>query len=146
LVPRSVIESESGVAFLFRLGASLPGALEEKIREEPLRIVFNLGISSSATSSWSEHMLMKISAVNAEGTREEVLGREGWEVVRQPKAEAGHIFRYDRSLQRRVGRLIAPMQPTFDGNLGCYRARVTKNFPEKYAEWLASLPEEIEVV
>jgi SNF2 family DNA or RNA helicase len=37
------------------------------------------------------------------------------------------------------------MQPTYDGNLGCYRARVTKNFPEKYADWLESLPSEIEI-
>lgn len=145
-IPRGVIESEPGVAFLFRLGAALPAALESKIREEPLRVVFNLGVSSAATAASSEHMLMKISAVNGDGSREEVLGREGWEAVRQPKGDAGRIFRYDRSMQRRVGRLIAPMQPTFDGNLGCYRARVTKNFPEKYAEWLASLPEGIEVV
>ncbi len=146
VIPRTVIESESGVAFLFRLGANLPANLENKIREEPLRILFNLGISAGATAASSEHMLMKISAVNADESREEVLGREGWEIVRQPKGDAEHIFRYDRSLQRRAGRLIAPMQPTFDGNLGCYRARVTKNFPEKYAEWLESLPEGIEII
>lgn len=146
VIPRSVIESEAGVAFLSRLGASIPETLEDKIREESLRVVFNLGISTGATASSNEHMLMKISASNADGSREEVLSREGWEIVKQPKGDAEHIFRYDRSLQRRVGRLIAPMQPTFDGNLGCYRARVTKNFPEKYAAWLASLPEGIEVV
>ncbi|MCB1205186.1 MAG: ATP-dependent helicase, partial [Verrucomicrobiae bacterium] len=146
VIPSSVIESESGVAFLFRLGAKLPAPLEKKIREESLRIIFNLGISSGATAASSEHMLMKISAVNSDESREEVLGREGWEVVKQPKGDAEHIFRYDRGLQRRAGRLIAPMQPTFDGNLGCYRARVTKNFPEKYAEWLDSLPEEIEII
>lgn len=146
VIPRSVIESESGVAFLFRIGAELPAPLEQKIREESLRIIFNLGISSGATAASSEHMLMKISAVNSDASREEVLGREGWEVVKQPKGDSEHIFRYDRGLQRRSGRLIAPMQPTFDGNLGCYRARVTKNFPEKYAEWLESLPEEIEII
>ncbi|HRQ87711.1 MAG TPA: DEAD/DEAH box helicase [Bacteroidia bacterium] len=145
VIPRSVIESESGVAFLFRLGASVPEDLSAKIKEETLRVRFDLGISSAATATGSEHMLMRINAYNADGTREEVLGREGWEVVRQPKGDADHICRYDRSTQRRVGRLIAPMQPTFDGNLGCYRARVTKNFPEKYAEWLESLPAEIEI-
>ncbi len=145
-VPRAVVESESGVAFLFRLGADLPESLREKVREERLRILFHLGISAAATPGASEHMLMKISATDSEGTREEVLGREGWELVQQPEGGDGRIVRFDRSLQRRVGRLIAPMQPTFDGNLGCYRARVTKNFPEKYAEWIASLPEGIEVV
>ncbi|MDP5004769.1 MAG: DEAD/DEAH box helicase, partial [Verrucomicrobiales bacterium] len=82
---------------------------------------------------------------NSDETREEILGREGWEVVKQQKGEADILYRYDRNLQRRVGRFIAPMQPTYDGNLGCYRARVTKNFPEKYADWLESLPSEIEI-
>lgn len=146
VIPQSVVESEAGVAFLFRLGASVPAVIEDKIREEALQIVFDLGISSGATAAGSEHMLMKIGASNEDGTREEVFGRESWEIVKQSKSDNGHIYRYDRSLQRRVGRLIAPMQPTFDGNLGCYRARVTKNFPEKYAEWLATLPEEIQVI
>src|SRR5690606_15303207 len=106
---------------------------------------FDLSISSSATGASSEHMIMKIMAANSDGSREEILGREGWEVVKHQKGDADILYRYDRNLQRRVGRFISPMQPTFDGNLGCYRARVTKNFPEKYAEWIESLPSEIEV-
>ncbi len=145
VIPRSVIESESGVAFLYRLNSAIPVALEKKIKEEKLRIIFDLSISSSATGASSEHMIMKIMAANSDETREEILGREGWEVVKQQKGEADILYRYDRNLQRRVGRFIAPMQPTYDGNLGCYRARVTKNFPEKYADWLESLPSEIEI-
>jgi SNF2 family DNA or RNA helicase len=145
LIPRSVIESESGVAFLYRLNADIPTVLEKKIQEETLKVIFDLGISSSATGASSEHMIMKILAENSTGTRREVLGREGWEVIEQQKGDSDVLFRYDRSLQRRVGRLIAPMQPTYDGNLGCYRARVTKNFPEKYAEWLEEIPKEIEI-
>ncbi len=146
LVPRSVIESESGVAFLSRIGAELPATLSGKIREEALQITFELGISSSATATSTEHMLLKIIAANESATHEEVLGRAGWEVVRHEKASSDQIVRYERSLQRRVLRLIAPMQPVFDGNLGCYRARVTKNFPERYAEWLSTLPEEIQII
>ena len=145
VVPRTVIESESGVAFLYRLNAGIPAILEKKIQEETLKVIFDLGISSSATGASSEHMIMNLLAENSTGTRREILGREGWEVVEQQKGDSDVLFRYDRSLQRRVGRLIAPMQPTYDGNLGCYRARVTKNFPEKYAEWLAEIPKEIEI-
>lgn len=146
IVPRTVIESEAGVAFLSRLGAALPDELEEKIKEETLKISFQLGISASATSASTEHMLMKVNAVSTDAEREEVLGRNGWEVIKNKGRTDGYISRYDRTLQRQVPRLIQAMQPTFDSNLGCYRARVTKNFPEKYAEWLASLPEEIEII
>lgn len=145
VVPRSIIESESGVAFLYRLNSTIPAELAKKIQEETLKVIFELSISGSATGASSEHMLMKILATNSDDTREEILGREGWEVVKHQKEASDRLYRYDRSLQRRVGRFIAPMQPTFDGNLGCYRARVTKNFPEKYAEWLESLPKEIEI-
>lgn len=145
VIPRTVIESEAGIAFLYRLNSTIPGDLSKKIKEETLSLAFNLSISTTATGAASEHMLMKIVARNSDGTREEVLGREGWEVVKHQTGNSDVLYRYDRSLQRRVGRLISPMQPTFDGNFGCYRARITKNFPEKYAEWLESLPEEIEI-
>ncbi|MEQ1843357.1 MAG: ATP-dependent helicase, partial [Verrucomicrobiales bacterium] len=146
VIPRSIIESEAGIAFLYRLNSSIPEDLSKKIKEETLNLVFQLSISSTATGAASEHMLMKIVAKNSDGSREEVLGREGWEVVKHQQGSNDVLYRYDRSLQRRVGRLISPMQPTFDGNFGCYRARITKNFPEKYAEWIESLPEEIEII
>jgi len=146
VIPRSIIESEAGIAFLYRLNSSIPEDLSKKIKEETLNLVFHLSISSTATGAASEHMLMKVVAKNSDGSREEVLGREGWEVVKHQQGSNDVLYRYDRSLQRRVGRLISPMQPTFDGNFGCYRARITKNFPEKYAEWIESLPEEIEIL
>ncbi|MEM9016200.1 MAG: DEAD/DEAH box helicase, partial [Verrucomicrobiota bacterium] len=146
VVPPSVIESESGVAFLYRLAAEQPEDLPKRIKEEPLKVTFELSISPNATGASSEHMLMKLVARNSSESREEVLGREGWEVTKKPTESGDTLHRYDRSLQRRVGLLIAPMQPTFDGNLGCYRARVTKNFPERYAEWIETLPKEIELV
>jgi len=145
-VPRSVIESEPGIAFLHRLSAALPAALEERIVEQPLRLTFELSVAPSSTAAGGEHMLMKISASTEDGSREEILGREGWETTHRPASDSQLIHRYDRSLQRRVASLIAPMQPTYDPNLGCYRSRVTRNFPEKYAEWTASLPEGIRVV
>ncbi len=146
VIPTSVVESESGVAFLHRLGSEVPVNLSKRIKEESLEIIFNLSISGSATGASSEHMLMNILAKNSDGSREEELGREGWDVKSRPDSGGEVLYRYDRSLQRRVGMLISPMQPTFDGNLGCYRARVTKNFPDKYAEWIESLPEEIKII
>ena len=146
VIPRNVVESEAGVAFLYRLGADVPENLAKRIKEEPLNVCLELNISPNATGANSEHMLIKAIARNSKGTREEILGREGWEVVKQPSGSDQILYRYDRSVMRRVGSLIAPMQPSYDPNLGCYRARITKNFPEKYTEWLESLPKEIKIV
>ncbi len=146
VIPINVIESEAGVAYLHRLGADIPKNLSTRIKEEVLKVKFDLSISPNATGASSEHMLMRILAANDDATREETLGREGWEVLTKPEDTGKFIYRYDRSVLRRVGGLIAPMQPTFDPNIACYRARVTKNFPEKYTEWLESLPKDIEIV
>ncbi len=146
VIPQKVIESEAGIAFLHRLGAGFPDSLKKRVKRESLAVRLELSISPHATGASSEHMLIKAIAHNQSGTREEVLGREGWEIVNKPSDEGDTLYLYDRSLRRKVGGVIAPMQPSYDGNLGCYRARVTKNFPEKYTTWLESIPKEIEVI
>lgn len=145
IIPKAVIESEPGVAFLTRIGANIPQSLKSRIKEEPLSVKFELKIASNTTTASSEHMLIRAVASNKSGSREEVLGREGWEITKQPAGDTDTIYQYERNLLYRVGSLIAPMQPSYDPNTGCYRVRVTKNFPEKYTEWLETLPEDIEI-
>jgi len=146
VIPRRVIESEAGIAFLYRLGSEFPESLNKRIKKEPLSVRLELSISPHATGATSEHMLIKAVAHNQSGSREEVLGREAWEITKQPSPKEKALYLYDRNLPRKVGAIIAPMQPSYDGNLGCYRARVTKNFPAKYTAWLESIPKEIEVI
>ncbi len=143
VIPTSVLEGESGINFLYRLNAVLPKELEDRITEEALTVTLDLSISDNATGGSSEQMLMKITAESSDGSRREVLGREGWEVVESPESSDDKLFRFDRTLARRMPSYIAPIQPTYDANLGCFRARVTKNFPDRYTEWRETLPENI---
>ncbi|MDF1752682.1 MAG: DEAD/DEAH box helicase [Verrucomicrobiales bacterium] len=145
-IPSRVIETENGVAFLHRLGVQLPESLEKRVKEEELTVTLDLRIDSKATGASSDHMLIQAIAENSKGTRKEILGREGWEVVEQQDDDGATLYRYDRRVLRGVGAVIAPMQPTYDANRGCYRVRVTKNFPEKYAEWRANFPDDITVI
>lgn len=145
-IPEEVIENENGVAFLYRLGVNLPEELEKRVKEEELSVTLELGIDSKATGASSDHMLIKAIAENEVGTRKEMLGREGWEVVEQQDDDGDTLYRYDRRVLRSVGGVIAPMQPSYDTNRECYRVRVTKNFPEKYSEWRETFPEEIKVI
>ncbi len=144
-IPNKVIETENGVAFMHRLGVKLPQELSDRIVEEELHVTLDLKIDGKATGASSDHMLIEAIAENAAGTRKEVMGREGWEVVEQQDDEGDTLYSYDRRVLRSVGGVIAPMQPTYDANKGCYRVRVTKNFPDKYAEWRETFPAEIKV-
>ncbi|MCB1066374.1 MAG: ATP-dependent helicase, partial [Verrucomicrobiae bacterium] len=144
-LPRYVIESEAGVNFLTRIGADLPADLEKRIRDEVLAVRLELRLSSSATSGASEHMMIQAYASNPEGTREELLDRDGWRVLKRQDEAEDVIHRYDRALLHRVPSLMLPMQPTWDANTDSWRCRVGKNFPDRYAEWRESLPAEIAV-
>ena len=142
-LPREVIESEAGVGFLCRIGADLPPGLAERVRDESLSVSFKLGLTSKATPGASEHLLIQVIARNEAGTREERLEREGWNVLLRQDAKGDTIFRYDRTVLHRVPGLIAPMQVSWDPNTASYRTRVTRNFPERYTQWLETLPPEI---
>ena len=145
LLPRSVIESESGVNFLTRVNAELPESLRSRIADETLQVRFDLQLSAKATSGASEHLLIRAVASNPQGTREEVLDRDGWEIQVQNDESDGVIYRYDRTLLHRVPALLQPMQPSWDANTASWRCRVGKNFPDRYTAWRESLPPEIQI-
>lgn len=145
-LPREVIESETGVNFLTRVGADLPESLQERLRDEVLKVTLDLQLSSNATAGASEHLLIQARATNPDGSREELLERDGWQITNRQDEQSDVIYRYDRSLLYRVPALLQPMQPTWDANTASWRCRVGKTFPAKYAEWRETLPEEIEVV
>ncbi len=145
-MPRAVIESEIGVNFLTRVGAELPESLRSRLRDETLRVILELTLSSNATAGASEHVLIRARAVNPAGTREETLDRDGWQITRRHDEAGEIIHRYDRSLLYRVPSLLHPMQPAWDANTASWRCRVGKSFPARYAEWRESLPPEIEVI
>jgi len=114
------------------------------VKDEKLSLTLEVGLSHQATGAASEHLLVRAIAHNDKRTREEVLGKDGWEVVKaQQNGET--LFRYDRSILFRTPDLMQPMALSCDRTAGAFRSRVTKNFPEKYAEWLLNLPKEITV-
>lgn len=144
VVPRETVESEAGINFLARIGSTLPPSLEGRVKDEALHVTFEVGLSDDATGAASEHLLVRVIARDEGKTRKELFGKEGWEVVQSPPP--GEILhRYDREVLFRVAGLLEPMALTFDRNVGAFRSRVTKNFPEKYTEWLEGLPKEITI-
>ena len=143
-IPRSVLVTEEGVAFLAQIGATVPEDLAGRITDTRLDVKFEMHLATNVGGGSSEQFLVKVVARDADGLREEVLGREGWEVTVKPPAKDDLIYRYDRSRLRQVPEALRRMALNFDANVGCFRTRVVRQFPEKFTEWIEALPEHFE--
>ncbi|MEZ5301874.1 MAG: DEAD/DEAH box helicase [Verrucomicrobiales bacterium] len=136
-IPPEVIESPDGVDFLALLGASLPPGLKARVAESPMAVVIAMEVSAGGAS---ESIQLKVTAADEGKSRKEVLGKDGWQLVENKDPKGGAIPRYDRAALRYFPELLSPLNPTYDASMPGFRARVTKVFPERFAEWAQSLP------
>ena len=145
-IPRRVLWSEAGVSFLSGVSADLPKALADCIEDQEMHVSLKLRLNQKLTGSESEQLLVETEATDEDETRREVLEREGW-IVAERSAREGRetIFRYKRKELRRFPLLLDPLNLTWDAGKACFRARVTKTFPEKFVAWYESLPEGLDI-
>ena len=144
-IPKDVLESETGVEFLGKVDAELPPELRKRVRDETLQVRLKMKLSSSVTAAHSEHLVVEVSATDGRGTREETLGKGGWEVTHQSqgKGAKNRIMRYNRAILHHFPRWLEPMLLAYDNNLESFKARVTRNFPSRFVEWVARFPEDV---
>ncbi|MEM8953468.1 MAG: DEAD/DEAH box helicase [Verrucomicrobiota bacterium] len=140
-VPREVLESESGVEFLGRIDAELPAYLQERVTDEVMDVTLKMSLTKRLTAAQSEHLLVEVIAGDARGTREEVLKKEGWTLELQREDKDGRILRYNRGMLHRFPRWLEPMALVYDANVEAFKARVTKNFPVRFTEWVGEMPD-----
>lgn len=144
-IPRRVIWSEAGVAFLANISAELPAALQERIQDQPMKVSLNMRLNQKLTGAESEHLLVEVDATDEGNTRKEVLEKEGWIIAERSANHSSKIYRYERESLRRFPKLLAPMTLSWDPAKRCFRARVTRSFPEKFVEWYESLPKDLDI-
>ncbi len=142
-IPRDVLESESGVEFLAKLGVDLPDYLRKRVQDEVLQVHLRMRLSSNITAAQSEHLLVEVTASDIRGTREEKLGKDGWTIAGQHPGGRNKIMRYNRNILHRFPRWLEPMMLVYDANLASFKARVTRNFPERFADWAKEFPEDV---
>jgi len=142
-----IIETGSGVEFLSRLGASLPDSLQSRVRERPMQVTLKLELRRRSTSAESEHMMATVTAADPEEERVEHLDKEGWQVVSEPDPESDSdaLYRYDRSSLFLFPTALDELRASYDQGLKAFKIRITKAFPERFGEWIARLPDTINV-
>ena len=129
-IPKQVIDSLEGVEFLRKIGASLPPSMEDRVVDIDLRGTFDMKIVRGLTSAETEHVLCEVSARDASGYRTEKLGKDGWDVSHQEPMKNKVLLRFIREHLYPIPGLLEEMGFSYDPQVGAFKARVTRQFPE----------------
>ncbi len=144
-IPKSVIDSLEGVEFLRKIGATLPPSMEERVVDIDLKPTFAMKIVRGLTSADTEHVLLEVTAQDTPGRRRERLGKDDWELVEQMPVKDKTLLRFIRDRLYPIPGLLEEMNFTYDAPLAAFKSRITKQFPEKFAEWAKAIPDTIAV-
>jgi SNF2 family DNA or RNA helicase len=143
LIPKRVIDSLEGVEFLRKIGASLPESLKKRVVDLELKPKFELKLVAGLTAAETEHLVIDVTAIESKERRTERLTKEGWELVEQAPLKGKQLLRFAREELYPVPRLLEEMGLTYDEKLLAFKSRITKQFPEKFAEWIKAMPESV---
>lgn len=145
LIPKRVIDSLEGVEFLRKIGASLPESLRKRVIDLELKPKFEMKLVAGLTAAETEHLVIDVMAVETKGRRTERLTKDGWELVEQHPVKGKQLLRFARESLYPVPSILEEMGLSYDEKLLSFKSRITKQFPEKFAEWIKAMPEDIEL-
>lgn len=144
-IPKVVIDSLEGVEFLRKIGSSLPPTMENRVVDIELKPTFTMKIVRGLTSADTEHVILEVSSKDAKQLRHEKLGKDDWELIEQVAVTNETLLRFIREQLYPIPTLLSEMNFSYDSSMEAFKSRITKQFPEKFAEWAKLLPKNIEV-
>ena len=145
LIPKRVIDSLEGVEFLRKIGASLPESLKKRVVDLELKPKFEMKLIAGLTAAETEHLVIDVTAIETKGRRTERLTKEGWELAEQIPVKGKQLLRFAREALYPVPPILDEMGLSYDEKLLSFKSRITKQFPEKFAEWINAMPKDIEL-
>ncbi len=145
LIPRKVIDSLEGVEFLRKIGATLPESLKKRVVDLELKPKLEMKLIAGLTAAETEHLVVDVTAIETKGRRTERLTKEGWELVEQQPVKGKRLLRFAREPLHPVPPILDEMSLAYDEKLISFKSRITKQFPEKFAEWVRAMPSELEL-
>ncbi|MGA0845936.1 MAG: DEAD/DEAH box helicase, partial [Luteolibacter sp.] len=145
LIPRRVIDSLEGVEFLRKIGATLPESLSKRVVDLELKPKLEMKLIAGLTAAETEHLVVDVTAVETKGRRTERLTKDGWELAEQQAVKGKQLMRFAREALYPVPGILDEMGLAYDDKLVSFKSRITKQFPEKFADWIKSMPESFEL-
>jgi len=144
-IPKSVIDSLEGVEFLRKIGSTLPESMKKRVVDLELTPQFNMSLEKGLTSAETEHLVIEITATEKDDLRNEKLRRNGWDIENQKVTKGKDLMRFSREKLYNIPDQITEMGLTFDEKLDAFKVRISKQFPEKFSDWVGALKETTEV-
>ncbi len=144
-IPTRVIDSLEGVEFLRKIGAALPESLKKRVVDLELKPRFEMKLIAGLTAAETEHLVIDVNAIETKGRRTERLTKDGWELAEQQPVKGKQLLRFAREDLYPVPAILDEMGLSYDEKLLSFKSRITKQFPEKFAEWIKAMPENIEL-
>ena len=144
-IPMRVIDSLEGVEFLRKIGAALPESLKKRVVDLELKPRFEMKLIAGLTAAETEHLVIDVNAIETKGRRTERLTKDGWELAEQQPVKGKQLLRFAREDLYPVPAILDEMGLSYDEKLLSFKSRITKQFPEKFAEWIKAMPENIEL-
>ena len=144
-IPKSVIDSLEGVEFLRKIGASLPESMKKRVTDLDLFPHFKMWVEQGLTAAETEHLVIDVKAFESKGRRTEKLIKAGWDLLEQQPVKGKALLRFAREKLYPVPEILLEMGLTYDEKLEAFKARITKQFPEKFAEWIGKMPDSLEM-
>lgn len=149
-IPAPAIESREGIEFLLHLGVELPAKLRERVSTIEMKVRIRCELMLPYDDNGAEWMHCAVLAEADTTMPVEWYAVSGWRPklegppLKPPKAGDG-ITLCDRTLMNRTPEFLAPLGLNWSDIDQCWRIRVTKTFPDKFAAWLAQVPPEVKV-
>jgi hypothetical protein len=142
-IARQVIDSLEGVEFLRKIGARLPESLRKRVVDLDLYPHFEMKLMAGLTAAETEHLVIYVNALEKKERRTERLTKDGWELVEQQPVKGRQLLRFAREALYPVPRLLDELGLAYDDKLCAFKTRITKQFPERFAQWVRAMPESV---
>ena len=121
----------------------MPESMKKRVVDLDLYPSFDMKIVQGLTAAETEHLVVDVAALEKRGRREEKLIKGGWELVEQKAVRGKQLLRFAREKLYPVPGLLSHMGMSYDEKLDAFKTRITKQFPEKFAEWAAMMPKSV---
>ena len=148
VIPAPALETRVGAALLHSIGVEFPPRLRERIRTVPLQVVISCVLKEVYPGSKTEICALDVHAQSPEGHLVESWDGYWSTIGAHPGATekiSGLITHYDRSAMRDPRSLLLGLDTKWEAYHRIWSLRVTKKFPDLFANWLKSIPPDVKV-